>query len=91
MSESDIERDIERYLSLKEELSSLEKKVDKYKQRVEEYMEKNKKDKLMYDKYIVTRNLTKRSTISKKNVPSDIFNRYSTETSYYVYNFKKIK
>ena len=85
----DIEKDIEKYISIKEELSLLEKRAEKYKERIEKFMNQNNLNKIDNDKSFVTRTLTSRSTLSKQNVPKDIFEKYSTKTSYYVYNFKK--
>jgi hypothetical protein len=86
---SDIEKDIEKYIHIKEELSLLEKKAEKYKERIDKYMNDNNILKIDNNKSFVSRRLTSRNTISKQNVPKDIFEKYSTKTSYYVYNFKK--
>jgi hypothetical protein len=89
MSDKDIDKDIEKYISIKKELSILEKRSEKYKEKIENYMNENNLLKIDNNKSFVSRTLASRNTISKQNVPKDIFDKYSTKTSYYVYNFKK--
>lgn len=82
-------KDVEKYLELKSQISELEKRAKKYKDRIELFMNFKSKDKVSFDNIIVSRTLTTRTGLSKQNVPKDIFDKYCTKTSYYTYSFKK--
>jgi regulator of replication initiation timing len=76
----DIDKDIDKYINIKEELALLEKKAKKYKEKIEKYMNENNVLKIDNNKSFVSRTLTIRNNISKQNVPKDIFDKYSTKT-----------
>lgn len=82
------QKDVEKYLELKTQINELEKRAKKYKDRIEDYMNSKSKDKVKFDNLVVSRTLTTRASLSKQNVPKDVFDKYCTKTSYYTYHFK---
>ncbi len=86
MDFKDLEQTLEKWYKNKSIISSLEKKVKKYREKIEKYMDENSLNKLESQHFKVKRTLQNRETISKKDLPRDIWDKYSKETSYYVYN-----
>ena len=68
-----------------------EKKLEKYKKKIEKVMEKEDSNKIQSRKYIVSRRKTRATRLSKQNVPKDLWERYSTTTEYNTFTIKEIK
>ena len=70
------------WYNAKEEISSLEKKCDKYKKQIETIMDSDEKDILKASLYTVNRRNISRKTVSRETLPKDIFERYATYSVY---------
>jgi len=78
----DIENLLNKWYSAKQELSMLEKKIEKYKILAENLMNKENVDVLTSNNYILKRKEINKTTIGKKDLPIDIWNKYSKESFY---------
>jgi len=81
--ESDsIDHLLEKWDRAKAEKSNWEEKADKYKERIERMMNSQDVDRLKTDRYVVVMRSNTRQTVSKANLPKEIWDRYSTRVSY---------
>jgi len=87
--DDDINNLLDKWYEAKQEISSLEKKIEKYKMYIEDIMNKRNIDVLSSDKITVQRKEQNRTTISKKDLPSDIWDRYCKELFYNVFYISK--
>ena len=87
----DINEILETWYNTKEEISKLEKKCEKYKRYCEKVMNSEDKNTLSSDDYNLKRTLLTKTTISKKDLPKDIWNDYCTKTSYMAFYLKPKK
>ena len=76
---------IEKWYKIKENIAELEKKCERYKKKAEKDMVESGKNSVTDGIYEVKRVQISRQTVSKKTIPSDIWNRYSKETQYQMY------
>jgi len=68
-----------------------EKKLNKYKKKIEKIMKRENSNKIQSGKYIVSCRKTQSTRLLKSNVPTEIWNRYSTTTKYNTFTIKKNK
>ena len=82
---------LENWYHYKNEIKKLEKKCDKYKKLVSKYMVDKQVNSISNDKYKVSKKHISSTRLIKKNVPSDIWNKYATTTKYdsFYINLKK--
>lgn len=78
----DIAQTLKKWDETRKKIDYLEEKLKKYKTSITKEMNKKEVDKLSAGGFTVTRRRTTRSTLSKDNVPSDIWKEYSTRCSY---------
>lgn len=76
MSESDIRK----YMEAKALISSLEEKADRYRKRIIEHMTKEGLTSVKVDDYTAKMRVMRTEHVYKKDVPSDIWNRYKKES-----------
>jgi hypothetical protein len=81
----DIDDLLSNWYKTKQEITLLEQKCEKYKKVAEKIMSQKEKDILKSDSYSLKKIDIVRSTISKNDVPSDIWDKYSKKTSYSSY------
>lgn len=81
----DIDDLLSNWYKTKQEITLLEQKCEKYKKVAEKIMSQKEKDVLNSDSYSLKKIDIVRSTISKNDVPSDIWDKYSKKTSYSSY------
>jgi len=62
-----------------------EKKMEIYKNKVIEYMKDNELSTINTTDFSVKQSKYSRETLSKKDLPSDIWNKYCKSSSYYIY------
>jgi hypothetical protein len=91
MSEDFTEQLLVKWAKAKEEKEMLEKKIEKYKRHAEKYMEQNKTDIIVSESFSLQRKQMTKSTITKANVPKEIWNQYSHTSSYPAFYLKKTK
>lgn len=86
---SEIEKIVEKYYSYRKEVNELEKKVQKYKEKLEGYMNGQEINNFDTDKYSVSRVNSSMTTVSKKDLPEDIWTRYCKRCKFYKYYIKE--
>lgn len=77
-----MENIIEKWYKNKQELTKIQKKCDGYKKHIQKYMNKNNINTLNVGNYTITQRCILKECLLKKNIPSDIWNQYSTNSSY---------
>ena len=82
MEDIDINDLLDNWYKAKQEISILENKCDKYKKVCEKLMDKLEKNSLTSTYYSLKKIDITKSTISKNNVPVDIWDTYSKKTKY---------
>lgn len=68
-----------------------EKKLSKYKKKIEKIMERENSNKIESGKYVVSKRKTYSTRLSKQHVPDNIWNKYSTTTEYNTFTIKQVK
>ena len=91
MDKIDIDDLLDTWFKTKLQIALLEKKCEKYKKYCEKIMNKNEEDRLTSSDYILKRAHTTRSTVCKKDLPVDIWNKYSKESSFPIYYLRQKK
>ena len=89
MSNSDIDTLLENWYNAKSQISSLETKLEKYKEIAEQIMDKIGEDKISSKDYMLKRIGINKTTISKADLPQEIFEQYSKELFYNSYYLTK--
>lgn len=84
----DFENLLKEYHELKAEHLKQERKLNNMKNYLLNILENNNANIIKTYKYEVSRDLRSRESISKKNVPSDIWNKYKKSTNFYLLNIK---
>jgi hypothetical protein len=87
-----LDRHIEKWHILKQEVADLERKLNKHKNKIKTYMETNNIDKLQNSANTIVidyRNVNS-SRMTRNCVPPAIWNQYSTPSSYKVYSIRKV-
>jgi len=75
----------------KKQLDALEKKIQKYKTTIAKEMNNRDVDQITESGFIVKRRRNTRSYITKGNVPEEIWNRYSSKSSFDAFFLSKKK
>lgn len=83
-----IEEEIQKYLEYKSKSAEIEKKLEKYKKQIKSFLQKSNLKKYESPIATVTLQNAKKNTISKKDTPSDVWEKYSKETSYEILNVR---
>lgn len=89
MNNDDIEQFLSSWYKIKQERSEMDKKLDKFKKVALKLMEENNENFLQSKKYVLTKKDSSRRTISRMKVPTEIWNTYSTKTTYNIFNIRK--
>jgi len=89
-----ISESLTKFIEIKNKLEELQKRHEKYRKVVEEHMIKEGVTELSHrienDSYQIKKTLTSRETISKKELPRDVWERYSKSSSYSIIRVKKL-
>jgi len=88
---NDMDTLLEKYNDTKEQISILEKKLEKYKKYAERIMDNEDKDEISNLKFSLTRRNMSRTTLSKDDIPKDIWNKYARNINYPMYILRKKK
>ena len=91
MSLEEINTLIDKWYETKTQISSLEAKLDKYKKYVSKIMDNNNTNSISNKKYKISRKKMSRDIISKKDIPTDLWSKYSKKTTYDSYYLTKEK
>jgi hypothetical protein len=85
LNESDVTNLLEKWFKTKQEITSLEAKCEKYKSYTEQIMNSKNNNSLSGTYHQLKRREMSRTTISRKDVPKDIWDKYSRVSSYPAY------
>lgn len=85
MDSKDIETLLEKWFETKQKISELEEKCEKYKRCTERIMNNKDINEISTSFHKVKRREITRTSLSKKDVPKDIWNKFSKENTYSVY------
>ena len=85
----DVEQLLENWAEAKSEMAILEKKIEKYKLLANKIMNSNATDQISSSYFKLNRREQSRNTITKQDLPVDIWDRYSRMLSYPVYYLSK--
>lgn len=93
MSESSIHESLTKFIESKQKLGEIEKRVEKYREMVDNYMKETGKDVLSHsigsEKYVIKRTSSSRETVCKKDLPSEIWQKYYKTSRFSVINISK--
>lgn len=89
--EQDIEELLSNWFEAKQRLAELEKKCDKYKLMADRIMNIRGEDTLKTRNFKLTKSDMERETLSKKDVPKDIWNMYAKVSSFSTFRLTPIK
>jgi hypothetical protein len=85
INEKDIEDLLEKWHKTKKDISDLEAKCDKYKKLAEKILTTTGANSVSSSTYKLTRKNMSRETLAKKDVPTDVWNKYSRKVEYSAY------
>jgi hypothetical protein len=92
ISKSDIDELLKKWYETKQEISLLEAKCEKYKKYADKIMKDTNNTIISNSYYTLQRKEMSRSSVSKKNMPSELWNKYCTKSTFNTYNLtKKLK
>lgn len=89
MDSEDIDTLLDSWNQTKNEIASLERKLEKYKRAAERIMCKERNNSIEGSYYKLKKRVMSRNTLSKKDVPVHIWDQYSRECSYTAYYLSK--
>jgi hypothetical protein len=84
----DIDTILDKWLQAKKHHAIYEKECNKYKEAVENYMNKKSIDKIEGKNLNLTRRFNTRECVSKDALPPDIWVKYAKKFTYYSYHIK---
>lgn len=87
-----VDKHLEKWLILKQEISELEHKLDRHKDKIKSFMKSNGLGTLTNSSntIIVDSRSVNSSRISRDSIPRDLWNQYSKQSSYDVFNIRKV-
>jgi hypothetical protein len=92
---SDVESTIAKFIETKTKLEDLQKRHERYRKIIEEHMMREGlvelTQKIDGDSYQIKKTLSSRETISKKELPKEVWDRYSKSSTYSMIRVKKLK
>ena len=91
MDDKEIDILLEKWFEAKQELSTLEKKIDKYKKYADRLMNDNKVDFISNHYYTLTKKDMSRNSLLKDDVPPEIWNKFCRKINYPMFVLKKNK
>ena len=91
MSQSDIDYLLDTWNETKKQIADLEKQLEKCKKAAERLMRKTGENELVSNHHVLTKKTMSRRTISKNDMPEQLWYKYSKECSYPAYYLTKNK
>ena len=90
-----ISETLTKFIETKNKLEDLQKRHERYRKLIEDHMLNEGVADLCHkidnDSYQIKKTLTSRETISKKELPKDVWEKYSKSSSYSIIRVKKLK
>ncbi len=90
LSEQELDTLLNEWSKVKSQKSKLEEREEKIKKLVMDIMDKQDTNKLYSDNYEVTHREQKRSFISQKDLPEDLWEKYKKTTKFSVVTLKRL-
>lgn len=90
MNDNTIDNLLQNWYEAKQQISSLEAKLDSFKKIAENIMDHKNCDSLNNEKYVLQRKDINRTSISKKDLPLEIWNKYCKENFYSSFYISKV-
>lgn len=87
--ETNIKQVIANWHSYKQQAEELEKKIERCKNIVKNYMDDNDANVIVSDYHIVRRSKHTRVTLDNKNIPEEILKKYRRHTEYWLYKINE--
>ena len=91
MSTVDLSNLLQKWTETKNKIAELEKNIEKYKRVANRVMEQQGNNTISNDYFTLRRKEMSRTTISKKDVPIEIWNKYSQPCKYKAYYLSEKK
>lgn len=91
ISEKDIEDLLEKWHQAKQSISELETKCDKYKKLAEKILTTSGTSSISSSGYKLSKKNMSRETLAKKDVPNEVWNKYSRKVQYSAYYLTELK
>jgi hypothetical protein len=85
MTTVDLSKLLQKWTEAKNKIAELEKNIEKYKRVANSVMEEQGNNTISNDYFTLRRKEMSRTTISKKDVPIEIWNKYSKPCKYKAY------
>lgn len=85
----DIDNLLNKWYDAKQEISILEKKIEKYKKLAESIMDSKNTDNLSNSLYVLQRRDMNRTSIGKKDLPLELWNKYAKESFFNAFYISK--
>lgn len=85
---TDLDTLFEDWNTAKKKIRKLENNIEKYKRSIDKVLRENKTNKLTTTNYTLEKRKNTKTTLSRANVPSEIWERYSTRCTYDSYHLK---
>lgn len=85
----DVEELLDNWQDVKDQISVLEKKMEKYKKVATKIMEKKGSNSISSKDYILSKKDLRRNTIAKCDVPLQVWDKYSKSCTYQAFYLKK--
>ena len=82
---------LEKWNAVNEDIRKAQRKVEKYKQAMNENMNQKNLDKIEGKEYAIHRRRITKLTVTKANLPKELWDRYSTRCTFDAYYLKKIR
>lgn len=89
--DKDIDNLLENWHDAKQTIAELENKCERYKRLADKLMRSQDTTKLSSHSFQLNKRTISRTTLTKKDVPKDIWDRYSREITYTSYYLKERK
>jgi hypothetical protein len=89
--EEDLDKIAEKYYKYKLELAEIEKKVQKYRGKIERILNDSGSDDIQTKIFSISRVGCSKRTVSQKDLPKEIWDKYSKSSKYYMYYVKEKK
>jgi hypothetical protein len=90
MNDDNVNTLLEKWFLAKQQINELESKINKYKKIAENIMDHRMSDEIKNDKFILQKKDINRTSISKNDLPPEIWNKYCKENFYSAFYISKI-
>lgn len=85
ISREDMSVVLDKWYEIKKEIAELEKRLEKYKKIADKYFDYNDIDSISDEYFVLKKKEITKHTVSKKDLPRDIWNKYAKESTYTAY------